>query len=160
MRSFLTRCKLRLFLAHRPAKLPGSTGGRKNSSANSTTNDNVVDNSHDKMPPSQLKRLKASLREQGIVGPQKSKKQKKQNAQNGAKNEKRVRRSIALNGIREQFNPFEYKTSARGPKFDVTTNRTMSGRVSKSVKARPGVTRSDAEKKAGSSISIHRGTTS
>ncbi|KAL3419228.1 Nop14-like family protein [Phlyctema vagabunda] len=93
------------------------------------------------MPPSQLKRLKASLREQGIVGPQKSKKQKKQNAQSGANNEKRVQRNVALTGIREQFNPFEVKTSARGPKFDVTSNKTIAGRVTKSVKGRPGVTK-------------------
>jgi nucleolar protein 14 len=93
------------------------------------------------MPPSQLKRLKASLREQGIVGPQKSKKQKKQIAQNGSSKDKRVNRTAALTGIREQFNPFEVKTSARGPKFDVTSNKTMGGRVTKSVKARPGVTK-------------------
>jgi nucleolar protein 14 len=91
------------------------------------------------MPPSQLKRLKSSLREQGIVGPQKSKKQKKQNAQDGAKDEKRVHRTVALNGIRETFNPFEFKTSARGPKFDVTNNKTIGGRVSKNATARPGV---------------------
>ncbi|RFU32006.1 hypothetical protein B7463_g4309, partial [Scytalidium lignicola] len=93
------------------------------------------------MPPSQLKRLKASLREQGITGPQQSKKQRRQNEKNGANNEKRVQRSVALNGIREQFNPFEVKVSARGPKFPVTTNKTLSGRVSKSVKGRPGVTK-------------------
>ena len=73
------------------------------------------------MPPSQLKRLKASLREQGIVGPQKSKKQKRQNTQNRVDKEKGVRRTTALNGIREQFNPFEYMLPAKGPKFDVTT---------------------------------------
>lgn len=89
------------------------------------------------MPPSQLKRLKASLREQGIVGPQQSKKQKKQNAQNGANKEKKIRRSVALTGIREQFNPFEIKTS-KAPKFEVTSNKTLSGRISKGIK-RPGV---------------------
>lgn len=91
------------------------------------------------MPPSQLKRLKASLREQGIVGPQKSKKQKKQNAQNGGDKEKRVARTTALNGIREQFNPFEVKTFSKPPKFEVTSNKTISGRISKGVKGRPGV---------------------
>jgi len=72
------------------------------------------------MPPSQLKRLKASLREQGIVGPQKSKKQKKQNAKNGEGKEKRVHRTDALNTIRDQFNPFEYRWS-KGPKFEATS---------------------------------------
>jgi len=93
------------------------------------------------MPPSQLKRLKTSLREQGVVGPQKSKKQKKQNSQSGANNEKRIQRTAALNGIREIFNPFEFKTSARGSKFDITSNRTVNGGVGKVGKARPGVTK-------------------
>jgi nucleolar protein 14 len=97
------------------------------------------------MPPSQLKRLKTSLREQGIVGPQKSKKQKKQNSQSGANNEKRIQRATALNGIREKFNPFEFKTSARGPKFDVTGNRTGGVGGVKARKARPGVTKSLGE---------------
>ncbi|KAH8603096.1 nucleolar protein 14 [Bisporella sp. PMI_857] len=78
------------------------------------------------MPPSQLKRLKASLREQGIVGPQKSKKQKKQNAQNGANNEKRIHRTEALNAIRDQFNPFEYRWS-KGPKFEATSMKGSNG---------------------------------
>ncbi|KAM0167493.1 hypothetical protein ACHAQE_000387 [Botrytis cinerea] len=95
------------------------------------------------MPPSQLKRLKASLREQGIVGPQQSKKQKKQNAQNGANKEKKIKRSVALNGIRDQFNPFEIK-QAKAPKFEVTSNKTLGGRISKGIK-KPGVARGLAE---------------
>ena len=93
------------------------------------------------MPPSQLKRLKTSLREQGIVGPQLSKKQKKQNSKNGATKDKRVQRNAALQGIREQFNPFEVKAPARGNKFDVTNSKTIGGRVTKGVKGRPGVTK-------------------
>lgn len=93
------------------------------------------------MPPSQLKRLKASLREQGIVGPQQSKKQKKQNSTNGATKDKRVQRNAALQGIREQFNPFEVKAPARGNKFDITSNKTIGGQVRKGVKGRPGVTK-------------------
>ena len=92
------------------------------------------------MPPSQLKRLKASLREQGIIGPQQSKKQKKQNAQNGVAKEKRVHRTVALNGIREQFNPFEFKEPSRKPKFDVTTEH-----AARSVVRRPGVQKSQEE---------------
>src|SRR5436190_16733438 len=90
------------------------------------------------MPSSQLKRLKASLREQGIVGPQKSKKQKRQNAENGIRNEKRAQRTAALSGIREQFNPFEFQLSARGPKFDVISNRPNIDKFSKNIRARPG----------------------
>ena len=95
------------------------------------------------MPPSQLKRLKASLREQGIVGPQKSKKQKKQNAQNGAEKEKRVHRTEALNTIRDQFNPFEYKWS-KGPKFGATTIAN-SGGTNGNVVGRPYEQKSRAE---------------
>ncbi|ESZ97958.1 hypothetical protein SBOR_1629 [Sclerotinia borealis F-4128] len=95
------------------------------------------------MPPSQLKRLKTSLREQGIVGPQQSKKQKKQNAQNGANKEKKIKRSVALSGIRDQFNPFEIK-QAKAPKFEVTSNKTIGGRISKGIK-KPGVARGLAE---------------
>ncbi|KAE9381504.1 Nop14-like protein [Stipitochalara longipes BDJ] len=92
------------------------------------------------MPPSQLKRLKASLREQGIIGPQQSKKQRKQNAQNGVTKEKRVHRTVALNGIREQFNPFEFKAPSRKPKFEVTTEK-----ATRSVIRRPGVQKSQEE---------------
>jgi len=92
------------------------------------------------MPPSQLKRLKASLREQGIIGPQQSKKQKKQNAQNGVGKEKRVHRTMALSGIREQFNPFEFKEPSRKPKFDITTEYS-----SKAAIRRPGVQKSQEE---------------
>jgi nucleolar protein 14 len=92
------------------------------------------------MPPSQLKRLKASLREQGVIGPQQSKKQKKQNAQNGVNKEKRVHRTVALNGIREQFNPFEFKVPSRKPKFEVTTEN-----AARSIIRRPGVQKSQEE---------------
>ena len=94
------------------------------------------------MPPSQLKRLKASLRAEGIVGPQKSKKQKRNGKSDGNNQEQRIKRSVALAGIREAFNPFEVQPASGGkPKFDVTTNRTMGGRVMKGSKARPGVTK-------------------
>ncbi|KAF2088317.1 Nop14-like protein [Saccharata proteae CBS 121410] len=92
------------------------------------------------MPPSQLKRLKASLREQGITGQQKSKKEKKKN--HGADANKRAQRNAALEGIRQSFNPFEIKAPARPAKFDVTTrpeNR------KKTLVERPGVSRSLGE---------------
>jgi nucleolar protein 14 len=95
------------------------------------------------MPSSQLKMLKASLRQQGIVGPQKSKKQRKQNAESGEKDVRRVQRNAALSGIREQFNPFEFQLSARGPKFDVTSDKTTSNGLAK--KARPGVKKAQGE---------------
>jgi nucleolar protein 14 len=94
------------------------------------------------MPPSQLKRLKASLREQGVTGPQKSKKQKQQKSSSAATKDRRVARSAAIAGIREQFNPFELKTSARPAKFSFA-NADKS--ASNGTVARPGVTRSKGE---------------
>jgi hypothetical protein len=93
------------------------------------------------MPPSQLKALKASLRKEGIVGPERSKKEKKNGATNGANRERNVRNSAALQNIRDQFNPFEVKSHKKGDKFEVVSNKTMNGRIQKGVKARPGVTK-------------------
>ncbi|KAK2065826.1 Nop14-like family protein [Colletotrichum caudatum] len=90
------------------------------------------------MAGSQLKRLKSSLREQGIVGPQKSKKQKRQFAQyEKAKTDKRLQRGAALSQIREQFNPFDLKHNPRGPKFEITTNRPQAGAAAKGIHGRP-----------------------
>lgn len=97
------------------------------------------------MPPSQLKRLKASLRDQGIIGPQQSKKQRKSNAKDeGSRNEKRLQRGVALENIREQFNPFQFKTNARGPKFAVTTNKPEK---KKGVLGRPGMAKAAGEER-------------
>ncbi|PYH46671.1 snoRNA-binding rRNA-processing protein NOP14 [Aspergillus saccharolyticus JOP 1030-1] len=95
------------------------------------------------MPPSQLKQLKASLRDGGLLGPQQSKKQKQQNARSGVAAQNRIQRNTALQSIRDRFNPFEIKTTSR-PKFDVTT-RDVSKKTS--GQARPGVTKSYGEEK-------------
>lgn len=100
------------------------------------------------MPPSQLKRLKSSLREQGVVGPQKSKKQKKQASKNGSFKDSRIQRSAALQGIREQFNPFEVKISS-GSKYEFASNKTVGGRVGKGAITRPGVTKGLGEENVG-----------
>ena len=93
------------------------------------------------MPPSQLKRLKSSLREQGVVGPQNSKKQQKQASKNGAlEKESRIQRNATLQGIREQFNPFEVKAPSR-IKFEFASNKVAGGRVAKGAISRPGVTK-------------------
>ncbi|KAL3306494.1 Nop14-like family protein [Colletotrichum asianum] len=100
------------------------------------------------MAGSQLKRLKSSLKEQGIIGPQKSKKQKRQIAQEEkAKNDKRLQKSAALGQIREQFNPFDLKHNPRGPKFDVTSNRPPAGAAAKGISGRPGVAKSIGEQR-------------
>ncbi|KAL3465390.1 nucleolar protein 14 [Aspergillus heterothallicus] len=96
------------------------------------------------MPPSQLKQLKASLRDSGVLGPQKSKKQKRQNAKTGANAQNRVQREAALEAIRDRFNPFEIRTIARN-KFDVTTRD--GGSTPAAGRYRPGVTRSLGEEK-------------
>lgn len=92
-----------------------------------------------KMPPSQLKRLKSSLREQGITGPQKSKKQKKSQNKNA---DARAQRDSALASIRESFNPFEFKHLARPKKFEYVSNKADN---TKRVLGRPGVTKSQGE---------------
>ena len=89
------------------------------------------------MPPSQLKKLKNSLRENGVVGPQKSKKQKRQAGKDG---DSRLQRAAALQSIREQFNPFEVKAPSRS-KYEFASNRIVGGRVDKSKISRPGITK-------------------
>ncbi|KAF5025878.1 hypothetical protein F66182_1997 [Fusarium sp. NRRL 66182] len=97
------------------------------------------------MAGSQLKRLKASLKEQGIVGPQQSKKQKRKNAQDErSRNDKRLQRGAVLEGIREQFNPFDLK-HAKGPKFEVTSNRPTI--TAGSIKGRPGQAKAASEER-------------
>ncbi|KAL9604812.1 MAG: hypothetical protein Q9219_000260 [cf. Caloplaca sp. 3 TL-2023] len=97
------------------------------------------------MPPSQLKRLKSSLREQGITGPQKSKKQKKQASKNGAFRDARIQRNAALEGIREQFNPFDVRAPGRRSKHDVASSKIMDTKNGKGSIARPGVTKGSGE---------------
>ncbi|KAK8164312.1 nucleolar protein 14 [Phyllosticta citrichinensis] len=94
------------------------------------------------MPPSQLKRLKASLREQGITGPQKSKKEKKRAGKDVAK---RAQRNQALESIRDSFNPFEIKAKARPEKFQSTSLHKQNAKDGMVAVARPGVTKSLGE---------------
>ena len=105
------------------------------------------------MPSSQLKRLKLSLREQGIVGPQQSKKQKKQGGKNGQTKDKRVQRNVALQGIREQFNPFEVKVPARGSKYEFTNGSSGGSKAGKGIIGRPGVTKGLGEETVRTTIS-------
>ncbi|CUS12600.1 unnamed protein product [Tuber aestivum] len=63
------------------------------------------------MPESQLKRLKASLRTAGITGQQKSKKAAKKQRQSTTIHNSRLDRNATLQTIREEFNPFEIKTT-------------------------------------------------
>ena len=67
------------------------------------------------MAGSQLKRLKASLHKEGLIGPQKSKKDKKRDSKSGVK---RMDKRAALEGIREQFNPFVRRPWQHGSYFD------------------------------------------
>jgi hypothetical protein len=97
-----------------------------------------VNSNPSRMAPSQLKRLKSSLRESGVVGPQKSKKQKKQASKGGLLKGKRVQRDAALQGIREQFNPFEVKVAPRKTKYEFANGGV---KASNGVLGRPGVTK-------------------
>ncbi|MCJ1424981.1 nucleolar complex protein 14, partial [Sticta canariensis] len=98
------------------------------------------------MPPSQLKRLKTSLREKGVLGHQKSKKQKQQVSKNGSAKDSRIQRNAALQGIREQFNPFDVRAPARA-KHEVTNSQTARGTVADGVVGRPGITKGLGEEK-------------
>ncbi|KAF2636111.1 nucleolar protein 14 [Massarina eburnea CBS 473.64] len=92
------------------------------------------------MPPSQLKRLKASLRDQGITGPQKSKKQKNSQSKNA---DQHAKKAAALASIRESFNPFEFKHLARPKKHDYVSNKPQDAKSR--ILGRPGVTKSQGE---------------
>ncbi|CAK4032755.1 nucleolar complex 14 [Lecanosticta acicola] len=95
------------------------------------------------MPASQLKRLKASLREQGVTGPQKSKKQKKQHSSQKATSD-RNHRNAALQQIRDSFNPFELKATKSRPEKFQSASSNGAGKY-KEVLHRPGVTKSAGE---------------
>ncbi|KAJ5599992.1 hypothetical protein N7450_001059 [Penicillium hetheringtonii] len=96
------------------------------------------------MPPSQLKQLKASLRDSGVIGPQQSKKQKRQNAKTGAAAQNRNQRNAALQAIRDRFNPFEIKAPSNRSKFESTTR---DGGSTAAKGFRPGVTKSLGEER-------------
>jgi nucleolar protein 14 len=61
------------------------------------------------MAQSQLKRLKASLRNAGVTGQQKPKKAKNKRKQPSSSTDSRLSRDDALQSIRDEFNPFEIK---------------------------------------------------
>ena len=92
------------------------------------------------MAPSQLKQLKASLHDHGVLGPQKSRKVRKQTSKDAGK---RLQRNAALQGIRERFNPFELRQPTRKDKFDVTSNKP----VKKNALGRPGITKGLGEER-------------
>ncbi|EMC95439.1 hypothetical protein BAUCODRAFT_35421 [Baudoinia panamericana UAMH 10762] len=95
------------------------------------------------MPPSQLKALKSQLRENGIVGPQKSKKQRK--AGRTADGPQHQNRHAALQQIRNSFNPFELRPgSARPAKFESFSAKPNPGKYA-AILHRPGVTKSAGE---------------
>ena len=100
------------------------------------------------MPPSQLKRLKTSLRETGVTGPQKSKKQKKA-VTSSTTTASRVNRNTALTQIRHTFSPYEYNTAAARPaKFPSVSHATANAtgkRYRDVLTRRPGVSKAAGE---------------
>lgn len=99
------------------------------------------------MAPSQLKQLKASLRESGLIGPPQSKKKRRQNAKSGASAQARIQRAAALQEIRERFNPFDVKAPVKSVKFDVTTKDGSSVKAGTAGYVRPAVTKSLGEER-------------
>lgn len=96
------------------------------------------------MPPSQLKQLKTSLKDSGVIRPQQSKKQKRENAKTGVAAQNRNQRNNALQAIRDRFNPFEIKVAPSRSKFEATTR---DGGSTTAGKSRPGVTKSLGEER-------------
>lgn len=94
------------------------------------------------MGESQLKRLKASLRAAGITGQQKPKKASTKAKQSSGKNNSRLDRNVALQSIREEFNPFEVKTTRE--KHDISGR----GRI-KGAQGRPGLSKQIGEDNVG-----------
>lgn len=97
------------------------------------------------MAPSQLKQLRSSLKDQGIVGPQKSKKQKKRAIKDGLVEDGRFRRSTAIQHIRDQFNPFEIRAPPRGVKHDTVNSTPLGNKAAGNSISRPGIARSIGE---------------
>lgn len=94
------------------------------------------------MPGSQLKRLKASLKQAGVIGqPQRSKKAKirERQGRNGTTNsDSRVTKEAALQSIREEFNPFEIKTTKE-------KHAISGGRKIKGITGKPGLSKQVGE---------------
>ncbi|TGZ83206.1 Nop14-like protein [Ascodesmis nigricans] len=87
------------------------------------------------MAKSQLKRLKESLRSAGVTGQQKPKKAKNRRQQSS---DSRVDKNVALQSIREEFNPFEIKTTKE--KFGIIGQKKVKGK-----EGRPGLSKQIGE---------------
>lgn len=101
------------------------------------------------MPSSQLKTLRQSLREQGFVGQQRSKKRKRQTPDVTLRAAK-VQRSHALQQIRDQLNPFDVRPNASA-KFESFANDVPHGeqRVN-----HPGLAKARGEANVSSAVAI------
>lgn len=87
------------------------------------------------MAKSQLTRLKESLRSAGVTGQQKPKKAKNKRQ---TPREGRVDKNVALQSIREEFNPFEVKTTRE--KHSIINARKVKGK-----EGRPGLSKAIGE---------------
>ena len=99
------------------------------------------------MPPSQLKRLKSSLREQGIPV-LKNPRSRKRPAKEPKAPAIESSEIVALQHIRDSFNPFELKAPSRPAKFQHAnshTNGVAKTGSYKDVLHRPGVSKSAGE---------------
>lgn len=97
------------------------------------------------MVQSQLKRLKASLRNAGVTGQQKPKKAKNKRGLAGSSS--RLSKDAALQSIREEFNPFEVKKTRS--KHEISGQGKIRGK-----EGRPALSKSAGEELVALSLSF------
>ena len=95
------------------------------------------------MPPSQLKQLKNSLRQHGLSNTSQSKKRKRDDGGGGAAQD-RARRQAILSNLREDFRPFDKKTSSRPKKFQALSLENVKSK-NHAVVGRPGLSKARGE---------------
>ena len=93
------------------------------------------------MPPSQLKQLKHSLRENGITNSSQSKKRKRDDSSVA---QDRAHRQAVLENLRDNFKPFDKKANSRPRKFEALSLENYRSK-NKSVVGRPGLSKARGE---------------
>lgn len=96
------------------------------------------------MPPSQLKQLKASLRQHGLSNTSQSKKRKRDDSDGGGGAHDRAQRQALLSNLRENFRPFDKKTSSRPRKFQALSLEDFKSK-NRAIVGRPGLSKARGE---------------
>ena len=97
------------------------------------------------MPPSQLKQLKNSLRQNGLSNSSQSKKRKREDGDRGGGAQDRAQRQAVLNNLRENFRPFDKKTSSRPRKFQALSLDDLKSKNRNGIIGRPGLSKARGE---------------